>query len=33
MRKYRKTFHANEGYKLTIFIGTLSKRYRYENET
>ena len=33
MRKYRKTFHANEGYKLTVFIGTLFKRYMYENET
>lgn len=29
MRKYSKTFHANEGYKLTIFIGTLFKRYMY----
>ena len=29
MRKYRKTFHANEGYKLTIFIGILFKRYMY----
>ena len=33
MRKYSKTFHANEGYKLTVFIGTLFKRYMYENET